>query len=95
MTDAEVAAMARGGESAVARRIAKHSPTRAIGTLTGKKASPPRITAAEMRRMERTGRFSQRVSERLASAAESDEPPGEIATEKDLPKLDPKRRRRV
>jgi hypothetical protein len=94
MTDAEVAAMTREGESGLARRMAKHSPTMPIGKLTSKEAAPPRITAAEKDQIQRTGRVPQRVRERLAKAAESDVSPDPTTTGKDAPKVDPERRRR-
>jgi hypothetical protein len=93
MTDAEVAAIASGGERALTRRIAKHSPTKAIGKLTSEKAAPPRIAAADMDEIQRTGRVPQRVRERLATAAESDVSPEVTSTDKDSPKVDPERRR--
>ena len=89
MTDAEVAAMARGGEAAVVRRITKHSPTKASGTLTDKKAAPPRITASEMEQIQRTGRVPRRISERLEKAAYSEPSPAPSTTKKDSPKVDP------
>ena len=94
MTDAEVAAMARGGDRALARRIAKHRPTTAIGKLTSEKVVPPRIAAADMDEIRRTGRVPQRVRERLAKAVESDLSPEAATTEKDSPKVDPERPRK-
>lgn len=86
--------MTRGGESGLARRMAKHSPTMPIEKLTSKKAAPPRITAAEKYEIQRRGRVPQRVRERLAKAAESDVSPEPTRTRKDSPKVDPEQRRR-
>jgi hypothetical protein len=86
--------MTHGGESGLARRMAKHSPTVPIGKLTSKKAAPPRITAAEKDQIQRTGRVPQRVRERLAKAAESDVSPEPTTTRKASPKVDAERPRR-
>ena len=94
MTDTDVAAMARGGETAVAGRIAKHSPTKGIGTLEDAKASPPRITAAEARAIQRTGSVPPQVRERLGEAAESDVSPEPDSSRKSTPKLDPRQARK-
>ena len=96
MTDADVTAMARGGDTAVVARIAKHSPTKGVGTLEDAKASPPRITAAEAKEIQRTGRVPPRVRERLAKAAEPDvsPEPGSSRSRKSAPKLDPTQARK-
>ncbi len=92
MTDADVAAMASGGNRALARRIADHSPTDAVGRLTTDKAAPPRIAAGEMHEIDRTGRIPARVRERLAKAADSDVSREPTSTEKDSPTVEPERR---
>ena len=94
MTDADVAAIASGGGTAVAGRIAKHSPTKAIGTLEDAKSSPPRITAAEAKEIQRTGRVPPRVHERLANAAEQDVSPEPGRSRKSSPTLDPRQARK-
>ena len=93
MTDADVAAMTRGERTAVAKRIAKHSATKPVGTLTGRKTAPPRITAAEMDHIRRTGRPAKQVTERLAKAAAADVSPKPTSPGKDSPKVDAPRRR--
>jgi DNA segregation ATPase FtsK/SpoIIIE-like protein len=72
MTDAEVAAMARG-EKEIARRIARHSPTKPTGKLVSDKPAPPQVSVAEMEEIQRSqGRLSTRLRERLQSVEEAD-----------------------
>jgi hypothetical protein len=89
MTDAEVQAMARGGEPSLARRIAKHSPSKRTGKLSDEKAAPPDITEAEMRQIQRRGRLRKALRERLGKAAPSDEPAEPLTSRKELPKRPP------
>jgi hypothetical protein len=89
MADAEVDAMARGGQPSLARRIAKHSPSERTGKLSDEKAGPPAITEAEMRQIQRRGRLPKALRERLAEAAPSDEPAEPLSSRKEAPKRQP------
>jgi hypothetical protein len=89
MTDAEVDAMARGGRPSLARRIAKHSPSKRTGKLSDEKAGPPDISPAEMRQIQRRGRLPKALRERLAEAAPSDEPAEPLSSRKESPKRQP------
>jgi hypothetical protein len=89
MTDEDVEAMARGGAASVARRIAKHSPSKRTGKLTDDKASPAEIGAEEMRRIQPRGRLTKALRERLAAAAPADEPAEPVPSEKQSPKRAP------
>jgi hypothetical protein len=91
MTDDDVEAMARGGAASVARRIAKHSPSKQTGRLTDQKASPAEIGAAEMRRIQPRGRLTKALRERLAAAAPADEPTQPAPSKKQSPKRAPDR----
>jgi hypothetical protein len=76
MTDAEVAAMAREGSKEIARRIARHSPTKPVGKLASDKPAPPRISAAEVEQIRRArGRLPDLVRKRLQKAGEADVAP--------------------
>lgn len=84
MTDAEVAVMAHEGSKEIARRIERHSPTRAVGKLASDKPAPARISAAEVEQIRRAGgRLPDGVRKRLQKAGEAD-----VATE-------PKRTRKL
>jgi hypothetical protein len=88
MTDAEVAAMARGGSKEVARRIARHSPTKPTGELASDKPAPPRVSAAEMEQIRRArGRLPDGLRKRVQEAGEADVGP----TPKPKRKLSPRR----
>jgi hypothetical protein len=89
LTDDDVEAMARGGAASVARRIAKHSPSGRTGKLTGDKASPAEITAAEMRRIQPRGRLTRAIRDRLAAAAPPDEPAEPARARKESPARTP------
>jgi hypothetical protein len=92
MTDAEVAAMARG-EKETARRIARHSPTKPIGKLVSDKPAPPRISAAEMEEIQGAqGRLPDQVRERLQRGAEADVAPAPKRTRNPFPEKEPGRR---
>jgi hypothetical protein len=67
------------------------SPHRGDRKTLERKAVPPRIAAAGMHEIQRTGRVPQRVRKRLAIAVESDVSPEATTTEKDSPKDDPER----
>jgi hypothetical protein len=76
MTDAEVGAMARGENTEIARRIARHSATGPVGRLVSDKPAPPRISTAEMEEIQQaSGRLPNPVRERLQKAAEADVAP--------------------
>lgn len=89
MTDDDIVAMARGGAASVARRIAKHSPSKRTGKLTDDKASPAEIGAAEMRRIQPRGRLTKALRERLAAAVPADEPTQPVTSEKQSPRRAP------
>lgn len=78
MTDAEVAAMVDGEEKEIARRIARHGPTKPVGTLKSDNPAPPRVRAAELERIQRArGRLPADMRERLqrgGAAGASGEP---------------------
>jgi hypothetical protein len=89
LTDDDVEAMASGGAASVARRIAKHSPSKRTGKLTDDKASPPEITVAEMRQIQPRGRLTKALRERLAAAAQADEPAEPVTSKKQSPTRTP------
>lgn len=90
MTDAEVAAMARGEGDEIARRIARHSPTKALGRLASDKPAPQRISAAEMEQIQRDrGRLPDGVRERLQKAKAPDVTPEPKRARKLHPKKKP------
>jgi len=91
MTDAEVDAMTRGGAPSLTRRIARHSPSKRTGKLSDEKAGPPDITEAEMRQIQRRGRLTRALRERLEEAAPSDEPAEPLSSRKESPKRRPAR----
>lgn len=89
MTDAEVAAMARG-EKDIARRIARHSPTQPIGKLVSDKPAPPRISVDEMNAIQRgRGRLPDSLRERLQKAGEAELGPEPKASRKPVPAEEP------
>lgn len=91
LTDAEVAAMARGEGKEVARRIARHSSTKPIGRMKSDKPEPPRITAPEMEQIQRDqGRLPDPVRERLQTAGEPDAAREPKRTRKLFPKKEPR-----
>jgi hypothetical protein len=91
MSDEEVAAMARGDGKGVVRRIARHSPTKALGRLVSDKPQPPRISAAEMEQIQLArGSLPKALRERLAGAAEAEAaPPEPRRARKPSPKEEP------
>jgi len=90
MTDEEVAATARGGSKEISRRVARHSPTKPVGRLVSDKPAPPRITVAEMERIQRArGRLSDRVRERVQTDREADVVPTRKRTRKPSPAEEP------
>jgi hypothetical protein len=89
MTDAEVAAMARGRGPSLAPRIARHSPSKPTGKLSDKKARPLDISAAEMRQIQRREGLAKSLRERLGEAAPSDEPAEPLSSPKESPKRQP------
>jgi hypothetical protein len=90
MTDAEVVAMSRGTSGEIARRIARHSPTKPLGRLVSSKAAPPRISAAEMRRTQQAkGRLDDRLRHRLQNAGEAEGAPEPKRTRKASPVKEP------
>ncbi len=90
MTDAEVAAMARGEDKEIARRLARHSPTKAVGRLESDKSAPSRISAAEMEQIQRArGRLPDEVRERLQKAGERDVSSEPKRTRKLSPRKEP------
>jgi hypothetical protein len=72
LTDDEVAAMARGDATSVARRIARHSPSGRTGKLTDEKAAPVAISVAEMARIRRARGLPKALRERLGATEEPD-----------------------
>jgi hypothetical protein len=89
MSDDDVEAMARGGTTALKRRIAKHSPSERTGRLTDDKASPADISADEMARIQPRGRLTKALRERLARVATRDEPAEPGGPKKQEPKRQP------
>jgi len=90
MTDAEVAAMARGESTQIARRIARHGPRKPVGRLVSDKTAPPRITASEMEQIQRAGgRLPDRVRVRLQKASEADVAPEPKRRRKPSPRKEP------
>ena len=90
MTGAEVAARQRGETPDIARRIARHSPTKPVGRLVSDKPAPPRISTAEMEEIQRaTGRLPSALRERLRKPAESDVAPDADPERKPSPAKEP------
>jgi hypothetical protein len=89
MTDEDVEAMAGGGTGALARRIAKHSPSERTGRLGDEKASPARISAAEMARIQPRGRLTKALRGRIADAVRSEEPGSTAGSQKQSPRRQP------
>jgi hypothetical protein len=89
MSDADVDAMARATAPAIARRIAKHSPSKPTGKLADDKAAPPEITAAEMRQIQQRGRLTKALRERLAEAVRSDVSAEPAPSKKRSPRREP------
>lgn len=89
MSDEDVEAMAEGGSASLTRRIARHSPAGRTGKLKDDKLSPAEINAAEMGRIQPRGRLTRALRERLAVAADADEPIDRVADEKQSPRREP------
>lgn len=89
MTDDDVEAMARGETTSVARRIARHSPSKRTGKLTDDKAVPAEISTAEMRQIQRSGRLPKALRERLAAGAGRDDAAEPPPSAKQSPKRRP------
>jgi hypothetical protein len=85
LTDDDVKAMARGNPTSVTRRIARHSPSGRTGKLTGEKATPAPIGAAEMARIRRARGLPKALRERLGAAGEPDGSDESVASAKRSP----------
>ena len=81
--------MAGDGSASLKRRIARHSPAGRTGKLSDDKLAPAEISAAEMRRIQPRGRLTKALRERLAVAAEADEPAEPGAEKKQSPRREP------
>jgi hypothetical protein len=88
MTDADVEAMVRGGAPSLARRIARHSPSKRTGKLSDEKAAPTDVTATEMSQIQRQGRLPTALRKRLG-AAPSDEPAEPLSSRMQSPERRP------
>jgi hypothetical protein len=89
LNDDDVEAMARGDTTSVARRIARHSPSKRTGKLTDDNSAPAEITAAEMRQIQRSGRLSKALRERLAAGTDLDDTAEPPPSAKQSPKREP------
>ena len=89
LTDDEVAAMARGDASSVARRIARHSPSGRTGKRTDEKAAPVAISAAEMARIRRARGLPKTLRERLGATEEPEGADEPAASAKQSPRRAP------
>jgi hypothetical protein len=90
MTDADVAAISRGTSPEIARRIARHSPTKPLGRLVSDKTAPPRVSAGEMERIQQArGRLGDRLRNRLQNAGEAERAPEPKRTRKAAPVNEP------
>ena len=92
MSDEDVEAMTRGGNAGLKRRIAKHSPSKSTGELTDEKVAPAEISADEMGRIQPRARLTKALRERIAAAAEADEPTEPVTSRKQSPKREPEAR---